>query len=57
MNVLCKIGLHWPIKKLGHSFTDRVSTRSVWEGGCPCGKRWLCDSKHAFPAFKVEIND
>lgn len=41
---LCKIGLHWPRKKVYHSFVDRVTGESVFNGQCSCGKTWLYTS-------------
>ena len=37
-------------------FRDIVSGNTVFEAECPCGKRWMVDSVHGYPFFKVPLN-
>jgi len=39
MKLLCKIGIHRPLKNHHHNFIDRVSGKTVYDAICPCGKR------------------
>ena len=55
MKLFCKLGLHWRMKVLDCMFIDVVSWRSVYEAVCPCGRKWMVDSRHGFPLFKVEM--
>jgi hypothetical protein len=55
MSLLCRWGLHWRMKIVEAIFTDIVSGKLVYEATCPCGRSWMIDSTHGFPAFKVEM--
>lgn len=52
-HLLCRLGLHWPISTDWCLFVDKVSGKEVFEGGCPCGVRWMKDTCSRFPMFKV----
>lgn len=50
----CKIGLHLPLKGHTYNFTDKISGKHVYDTQCPCGKKWMTDSKFSLVVFKVE---
>jgi hypothetical protein len=52
--LFCNLGLHWRMKLGEHLFTDIVSGRAVYSATCPCGRKWMVDTAHGFPSFKVE---
>jgi len=52
--ILCKIGLHRPLKDHQYNFTDIVSGKEVFIARCPCKKVWMVDSLFGFEGFKVE---
>ena len=53
MNMLCKIGVHRPLRNYSYNFTDQVSGLPVYDAECPCGKKWMTDG-HMWWGFKVE---
>lgn len=55
MNLFCKLGWHRPLMHHQYYFTDRVSNRPVYICLCPCGKKWMCDSKKPFGGFKIKL--
>ena len=52
-SILCRIGLHWPMRGHSYAFTDVVEGCGVYDAVCPCGREWLVNAT-AFPTFKVE---
>lgn len=54
MSILCKIGLHRPLKDHHYNFTDRVSGQAVFNAVCPCGQQWMVDSPFGWLGFKIE---
>ena len=52
--LLCRIGLHWPLKGHTFEFTDWVSGKAVNMTTCPCGRKWMTDTMSSYPFFKVE---
>lgn len=56
MKVLCKIGLHRPLKIRSCLFIDVVSGKEVFESYCPCGKRWLTDSTFGWLGHKIQLD-
>jgi hypothetical protein len=57
MNLFCKLGLHWRMKIDNCLFIDAICWRQVYAATCPCKRKWMVDSKHGFPFFKVEMNN
>lgn len=53
---LCKIGLHWPMKRHEEYFRDIVVGKMVNKAECPCGRKWMVQEKSKFPVFEVEID-
>lgn len=54
MNILCRIGLHRPLRRHRHNFIDRVSGQTVYDAKCSCGKEFMVDSPFGWFGFKVE---
>lgn len=54
--ILCKLGIHRPLKKIQCLFIDKVSGKEVWLCTCPCGKKWMNDSLCGWGGLKVERN-
>ncbi len=52
--MLCKIGIHRPLRNYAFGFTDRITLKSVYYAECPCGRQWMVDSRFRFGGFKVE---
>ena len=52
--LLCKLGIHRPLKILNCDFIDRVSGKEVFNATCPCGKKWLTDSVFGWFGFKTK---
>lgn len=52
MNLLCKLGLHWPLQREVKAFTDAVSGKQVWLCRCNCGTDWLAEGRYSL--FKVK---
>jgi hypothetical protein len=57
MKLLCKIGLHWPLKIKSCSFIDKVSGKEVFNAECSCGKQWLTDGIFGLFGFRVKKLD
>jgi len=55
-NLLCKLGIHRPLKIKDCNFVDIVSGKEVFNASCSCGKTWLTDSVFGWFGFKVERN-
>jgi len=52
--ILCKLGIHRPLK-IGHlAFVDVASGKDVRYATCPCGKKWLTDSVFGWFGYKTE---
>ena len=43
LNLLCRIGIHRPLKIKSSNFTDTVSGKTVFNAECSCKKKWLTD--------------
>ena len=52
--LLCRIGLHRPLKQHHHNFIDKVSGKTVYTAKCPCGIEWMTDSIFGWFGFKVK---
>lgn len=50
--ILCKIGIHRPLKILNSLFTDTVTGKTVRTSKCSCGKEWMTDGGKWF-GFKI----
>jgi len=53
MNLLCKIGIHRPLRIKSSSFTDAVSGATVFNAECSCKKQWLTDGVFGWFGFRV----
>jgi len=42
--ILCRLGIHRPLKDHRHNFIDVVSGKTVYNAECPCGLTWMVDS-------------
>jgi hypothetical protein len=51
--LLCKIGIHRPLKRQQSMFRDIVSGKIVFLSKCPCGKEWMTDSFYGFLGLKI----
>lgn len=51
---LCDVGIHRPLKNHRDHFVDTVSLKMVYRTECPCGRRWMVDSRYGFLGDKVE---
>ena len=51
---LCSIGIHRPLQEHHHNFIDSVSGDTVYDAVCPCGKKWMTDSRNGYLGFKAE---
>lgn len=51
--MLCKLGVHRPLKIGMTLFVDKVSHKDVREAFCPCGIRWMVDSTSPWFGFKM----
>ena len=51
--VFCKIGLHWPMRNHTIAFLDIVNSKQIYYAECPCGEKWMVDTKCPYPLFKV----
>ena len=54
MNILCKIGIHRPLKNHTYDFTDKVSRMTVYEAECSCGIKWMVDSPFKYFGHKIK---
>lgn len=54
-NILCKLGIHRPLKNHRYAFTDKVTDLSVYHAECDCGKKWFVDSPLGYFGFKVSV--
>jgi hypothetical protein len=52
--ILCKLGIHRPLKIGELRFVDIVSGKDVRYATCPCGKKWLTDSVFGWLGTKIE---
>lgn len=54
IHLLCRLGVHRPLR--GHSFLfhDIVSGKRVFAARCPCEIRWLTDSLFGFFGFRIK---
>lgn len=52
--LLCKLGIHRPLKVGYGLFTDIVTGNTVREATCPCGKKWMTDSVFGWFGFKTK---
>lgn len=52
--LLCRIGLHWPMRGHEPDFQDVVSGEIVCLAACPCGKVWMVAGFTRLPLFKME---
>ena len=53
MSLLCKIGIHRPLRNYIHHFSDKVSGRCVYKAWCPCGIAWLTDSWLRYFGYRI----
>ena len=53
MGILCKLGIHRPLKLRNTDFVDRVTGLCVRNGRCSCGINWLTDSWTGWWGFRV----
>ena len=53
MNVLCKLGIHRPLKIGSLLFIDKVDGSDVREAVCPCGLKWMTTSVFGWFGFKT----
>lgn len=53
MNILCKLGIHRPLKIGRYLFTDRVVGKMVRVAECPCGKKWMTDSDNRWFSYRI----
>lgn len=53
--LLCRIGIHKPIKGFTFSFTDVISGKPVYRGRCACGRQWLTELPPSVSGFKVSV--
>ena len=58
MNLLCKLGLHLPLKKNKNKagFRDAVSGLTVCYYNCPCGRGYMANDGYVF-GFRVETDE
>lgn len=52
-SLLCRLGVHRPLRGHRHDFVDIVDGKTVYVAQCPCGQAWLVDSPFGFLGFKV----
>ena len=57
MNILCKTGLHRPLKNYHHYFIDSVSGKTVFIAECLCGIKWLTDSPFGWFGYRIRIKE
>lgn len=53
-NILCRIGIHRPLKIGSYLFTDHVSGDTVREAVCSCGKNWMTTSVFGWFGYKTQ---
>lgn len=53
-NILCRIGIHRPLKIGASAFTDLVSGKMVRYATCSCGKEWLTTSVFGWFGYKTQ---
>jgi len=53
-NILCKLGIHRPLKRHKPYFHDHIGQLEVYRAQCPCGKGWMIGGKKRWFGFKVE---
>ena len=41
--MLCRIGIHRPLKAFAYEFWDKVANKEIYQAWCPCGRRYLTD--------------
>lgn len=54
--LLCKIGIHRPLKIGSINFVDIINNKAVRNAKCSCGKEWLTDSISGWWGFRILLN-
>lgn len=53
MKLLCKLGIHRPLRQHAYYFKDIVSRKQIYTATCSCNKKWMVDSKSPWFGFKT----
>lgn len=54
ISILCKLGLHLPLRKHKYVFTDSVDSNKIYRVKCSCGINWLVNTKNKYEWFKIK---